>query len=260
MHPELFTVGNFTVHTYGFMIMIGAVLGFLYFAITVKKELGIEREPVQNLAILVIVSAVIGGKIFFYLEDPGYYFSSWDHLKHNFRTGFVVYGSLIFATPIVIWYFRKYQWPVWPLLDRVAISACLIHGTGRLGCFFAGCCHGVGTDVPWAVTFTNGASQAPLHTPLHPTQLYAVAMIYGILMILWMFRRHQRFEGQLFFIYIILYAIGRAIIEVFRGDEERGYIMEEVLSHSQFISLLVIGLMTWVYVRFKRKAAFKQND
>ncbi|MEM9340326.1 MAG: prolipoprotein diacylglyceryl transferase family protein, partial [Bacteroidota bacterium] len=64
MHPELFTIGNFTVHTYGFMIMIGAILGFLYFTISVKKDLGIEREPVQNLAILVILSAVIGGKVF----------------------------------------------------------------------------------------------------------------------------------------------------------------------------------------------------
>ncbi|MEM6829323.1 MAG: prolipoprotein diacylglyceryl transferase [Bacteroidota bacterium] len=260
MHPELFTIGNFTVHTYGFMIMIGAILGFLYFTISVKKDLGIEREPVQNLAILVILSAVIGGKVFFYLEDPIHYLSSWDLMKRNFRTGFVVYGSLIFAIPLVVWYFRKYKWPVWPMLDRVAISACLIHGTGRLGCFFAGCCHGVEADVPWAVTFVNVGSKAPLHTPLHPTQLYSSGMIYGILMILLMFKRHKRFEGQLFFMYIILYAIGRAVIEIYRGDEERGYVIDNVLSHSQFISVIVIAIVAWVYVRFKGKASSKAES
>lgn len=257
MHPELFSIGSFTIHTYGFMIMIGATLGFFYFSHAVGKEMGIAREKVQNLAILIILSAFVGGKLLFYLEDPGYYFSSFSNMKRNFRTGFVFYGSLLFAVPITIWYFKRHRWPVWPMLDRIAIVACIIHGTGRLGCFFAGCCHGVETDVPWSVTFTNEASQAPLHTALHPTQLYSALLIFSILVILLMFKRHKRFEGQLFFIYIILYAIGRAIIEIFRGDEERGYIIDNVLSHSQFISILVITLVVWAYMKFNKKASFK---
>lgn len=253
MHPELFNIGNFTIHTYGFMIMLGAMFGFLYMSHTVKKELGIEKDKIQNLAILIIISAFVGGKLFFFLEDPGYYFSSWQHIKKNFRTGFVFYGSLLYAIPVVIWYFRKEKWPVWPFLDRIAIVACIIHGMGRLGCFFAGCCHGVPTDVPWGVTFTDPISQAePLHTPLHPTQLYSATLIFSILIILLMFKRHKRFEGQLFFIYIILYATGRGIIEIFRGDEARGYIIENVLSHSQFISIIVIAITAVVYWKFKK--------
>ena len=260
MHPELFSIGDFTIHTYGFMIMLGATLGFLYMSHTVKKDLGIEKDKIQNLAIMVIVSAFVGGKLLFYLEDPGYYFGSLDNLKRNFRTGFVFYGSLLFAVPVTIWYFRKNKWPVWPMLDRLAITACIIHGTGRLGCFFAGCCHGVETDVPWAVTFTDTASQAPLNVPLHPTQLYSATLIFAILIILLMFKRHKRFEGQLFFIYIILYATGRGIIEIFRGDEERGYVIDNVLSHSQFISIIVIAVVVWAYFRFKRKADFKATS
>jgi len=258
MHPELFKIGNFTIHTYGFMIMIGATLGFFYMSYAVKKDLGIDRDKIQNLAILIILSAFIGGKLFFYLENPSYYFSSFENLKRNFRTGFVFYGSLLFAVPVVIWYFRKEKWPVWPLMDRIAITACIIHGMGRLGCFFAGCCHGVPTDVPWGVTFTDGSSQAePLNTPLHPTQLYSAGLIFSILIILLMFKRHKRFEGQLFFIYIILYATGRSIIEVFRGDEERGYVIDNIISHSQFISIIVIAITIWAYLKFKRKADFR---
>ncbi len=258
MHPELFSVGDFTIHTYGFMIMIGATLGFFYMTYSAKKDLGIERDKIQNLAILVIVSAFIGGKLFFYLEDPAFYFSSFENMKRNFRTGFVFYGSLLFAVPLIVWYFKKEKWPLWPLMDRLAITACIIHGLGRLGCFFAGCCHGVPTDMPWGVTFTDPISQAePLNTPLHPTQLYSATLIFGIMIVLLMLKRHNRFEGQLFFIYIILYAFGRGIIEFFRGDEERGYVIDGVLSHSQFISLGVIAVTVWAYLRFKKKAKFK---
>lgn len=254
MHPKLFSIGSFEIHTYGFMIMIGALLGFLYMSYTVKKEMGIERDKIQNLAIMIIIAAFVGGKLLFYLENPSYYFDSWANMKRNFRTGFVFYGSLLFAIPVVIWYFKKEKWPVWPLLDRIAIVACIIHGMGRIGCFFAGCCHGIPTDMAWGVTFTDPVSQAePLHTALHPTQLYSSFMIFTILAFLLMMKRHQRFEGQLFFSYIILYAIGRGIIEMFRGDEERGFIIEGILSHSQFISILIIMVTGFVYYKFRKK-------
>ena len=254
MHPELFSIGGFQIHTYGFMIMLGAVLGFFYMSYSAKKELGIEKDKIQNLAIFIIIAAFVGGKLLFYLENPSYYFGSWEAMRRNFRTGFVFYGSLLFAIPVVVWFFKKEKWPLWAMMDRIAITACIIHSMGRMGCFFAGCCHGVPTDVPWGVTFTHRLSQAePLHTPLHPTQLYSSFMILTILVILVMLKRHQRFEGQLFFVYIILYAIGRGIIEIFRGDEERGYIVDNLLSHSQFISIIVIAITIWVYLRFKKK-------
>ncbi len=260
MYPELFSIGDFTIHTYGFMIMIGATLGFFYMTYSAKKELGIDRDKIQNLAILIIIGAFVGGKLFFFMEDPAYYFGSFQNMKNNFRTGFVFYGSLLFAIPLTVWYFKKEKWPLWAMMDRLAITACIIHAFGRMGCFFAGCCHGIPTDMPWGVSFTDSASQAePLNTPLHPTQLYSSFMILGILAVLWMMKRHNRFEGQLFFIYIILYATGRSIIEIFRGDEARGYVIDGVISHSQFISIIVISITIWAYLRFKKKASFKKK-
>lgn len=258
MHPELFSFGDFTIHTYGFMIMVGASLGYFYMAYSANKDLGIEKDKIQHLAVLIILAAFVGGKLFFYLENPSYYFSSIDNLKKNFRTGFVFYGSLLFVIPVAIWYFKKENWPVWAMLDRLAITACILHGIGRLGCFFAGCCHGIESEVPWAVIFTDPASQAPLNTGLHPTQLYASTLIFSILILLFMLKRHNRFEGQLFFIYIILYATGRSIIEIFRGDEARGFIVDDILSHSQFISIIVISITVWAYLKFKKKADFKK--
>ncbi|MEQ8470316.1 MAG: prolipoprotein diacylglyceryl transferase [Marinoscillum sp.] len=256
MHPELFDIGDFTVHTYGFLIMIGASLGYFYMSTTVKRELGIPTEKIQNLAILIIVAAFVGGKVFFYFEDPGYYFHPMSNMFKGFRTGFVFYGSLLFAIPTVVWYFRKQKWPVWPMLDRIAIAACLIHMCGRMGCFFAGCCHGLPTDSVLGVTYTDPATQAePMGVPLHPTQLYEVFMIGSILVFLLMFKRHKRFEGQLFLIYIILYAIGRGVIEIFRGDGRRGFIIDGILSHSQFISLIVVSIAIAAMIYLRKKSA-----
>ncbi|MFT6883706.1 MAG: phosphatidylglycerol:prolipoprotein diacylglycerol transferase, partial [Marinoscillum sp.] len=63
MHPELFTIGGFTIHTYGFMIMIGAAMGYFYLSTTVKRDLGIPADKIQNLAILLILAAFVGGKL-----------------------------------------------------------------------------------------------------------------------------------------------------------------------------------------------------
>ena len=117
-----------------------------------------------------------------------------------------------------------------------------------MGCFFAGCCYGLPTEMPWGVTFTDAESQVkPLHTALHPTQLYESFFLLSILGFLLLFKKHQRFQGQLFMIYLMLYAVGRGVIEIFRGDLRRGFIIEDVLSHSQFISIVIIAIALWTY-------------
>jgi phosphatidylglycerol:prolipoprotein diacylglycerol transferase len=222
-------------------------------AYVAKRDLGIDQEVIKGLLRWIIFAAIVGGKLFFYLENPAYYFAEPSNMLLNFRTGFVFYGSLIFAVPIAIYYVRKHGVPVLPFLDRLAIVACIIHAFGRLGCFMAGCCYGIPSDGPFAVTFTDPLSEAPLHQALHPTQLYEIALILGIMVILLMFKRYQRFEGQLFFIYVMLYGVGRCFTELFRGDVARGYIIEDVLSHSQFISLLLVAVVAVVYWFYWRK-------
>ncbi|MEQ9426255.1 MAG: prolipoprotein diacylglyceryl transferase [Cyclobacteriaceae bacterium] len=259
MHPVLFEFDlfglNIPLYSYGVMIMFGAIAAHLYIGTQAKKQLNIDAEKTQALTRIIIFTAFIGGKLLFYMEDPAYYFASVDRLLKNFRTGFVFYGSLLFAVPSVIWFFRKNQLPVLPMLDIVAVAGVILHAFGRMGCFLAGCCYGLPTDGPLYVEFTNELSKAPLNQHLHPTQLYSITLLLCILVVLLMFKRHQRFTGQLFLIYIALYAIGRGIIEVFRGDEERGYIIQDYLTHSQFISLMLVGVVIWYYIKLERNKA-----
>ena len=254
MHPELFSIDNFTVHTYGFMIMLGALLSYLFITRSAKRELGIDPDKIQTLAIYVILSAFLGGKLFFYFEDPKFYFHPPSNMLQDFRTGFVFYGSLLFAVPIAFWFFKKEKWPLWPMMDLLAITILIIHTSGRLGCFSAGCCYGLPTNAPWGISFTNELSQAePLHTSLHPTQLYEAVFLGLLIIFLIMFKRHKRFEGQLFMIYLMVYSVGRGMIEIFRGDLRRGFIIEDFLSHSQLISLFIICFALWMYRKLRKK-------
>lgn len=257
MYPELFSLGKFTIYSYGFMIMLGALTGYFYLSYVGKKELNIAPEKIQLLAILIVVAAFVGGKLLFYLEDPSYYFSSFKVMKDSFRNGFVFYGSLIFAIPTVIWFFRREKLPVWPMMDRIAVVVCLIHAFGRMGCFLAGCCYGTPTDSFFGVTYTHPHSFAePLNTPLHPTQLYEVFTILIVLVTLLMLKRYHRLEGRLIFVYVVMYASARAIIEEFRGDIARGFLFDGWLSHSQFISILIVlAAIVAYFVFYKKKSA-----
>ena len=174
----------------------------------------------------------------------------------NFGQGFVFYGSLIFVIPISVWYFRKEKWPVWSVFDRLAITGTIIHACGRMGCFLAGCCYGIPTGTDFGLVFSHPHTHAePIDTHLHPTQLYEVGWILFTLITLVMFKRHNRFKGKLIFVYIIMYAVGRSIIEIFRGDLRRGFVIDGVLSHSQFISILIVlaasGFYWWFYKKKK---------
>lgn len=258
MKPVLFELGPFTIHSYGLMIVIGAFLGYQYLAYAAHKNFGINKDLIGNLIFIIAISAFVGGKFLFYLEDPKYYFGNPSNMISNLGGGFVFFGSLLFAVPATIWYFRKHKWPVIPLLDHLAITALTVHAFGRIGCFMAGCCHGIPTDSKFGVTFTDPLSQAePLNVALHPTQLYEFTMLSLIALFLIWFSKRKTFHGQVFLMYLMIYSVGRSIIEEFRGDEARGFVFDGWLSHSQLISLGLIAVAVFFYFRWKNNAALK---
>ncbi len=253
MHPILFESGSFTIYSYGFCIAIGALLGFLYMYKQGKKEFSLTFDQSNNLFIILVLAGVIGGKLFLIFEDPSLYLHQPKKLISG--SGFVFYGSLLLAIPIMLWYFKKIKVPVLGMLDVMAIVTCIVHGFGRIGCFMAGCCYGIPTDSFLGVIFTDGKCQAePLNASLHPTQLYEATLILVIMTTLWLFKSKKKFNGQLFLLYLMAYALGRGVLELFRGDIQRGFIIDGILSNSQFISLCIICLSAYFYVKLNRKA------
>lgn len=259
MHPILFEVGGITVYSYGFMIALGVIAAVTYLTMQGKKDVGLTFDQANSLFLFIFIAALAGGKFFLLFENSSYYFGNPARLfKGN---GFVFYGSFLFAVPTMLWYFRKEKLHVYKMLDVMAVVTCLVHMFGRVGCFMAGCCHGKPTTSSLGIIFTNPSCQAePLNTPLWPTQLmeagYILIVMIGLLI---MKRYYQKFYGQLFLLYLMLYAVGRSVLEIFRGDVERGFVIRDYVSNSQFIALLILAGVIFLYNRWSKSNAIGKN-
>ncbi len=251
MHPIVFEIGGITVYSYGFMIALGAVAGVWYLVVQGKKDVGLTFDQANSLFLFIFLAAVVGGKVFLFFESPSVYMKEPARLFTG--RGFVFYGSFLFAVPTMLWYFKKQKLNTFKMLDVMAITTCLVHMFGRLGCFMAGCCYGKPTTSFLGIIFTDPACQAPLNEALFPSQLMEAGYIFLLMLFLLVIRNKRKFYGQLFLLYLMFYAVGRIVLEYFRGDEVRGFIIEDYLSHSQFIGLLILGVVVVVYKRWSKK-------
>ncbi len=240
MHPVLFDLGRVTVYTYGVLLAAAYLLG-LQLAMRRARSRGLDHTRVLDLGIYIIISALVGAKLLLLAVDVGTYTANPRELLTLLRSGGVFYGGLILAVTVALWYIRRVGLPLWTTCDVFAPGIALGHVVGRIGCLFAGCCYGKPTTLPWGITFTDpfAASNVgtPLNVALHPTQLYeagAEALILGLLLATE--SRGRRYPGRTFWWYMLLYAISRYVIEMFRGDP-RGTVL--IFSTSQFISVLL---------------------
>src|SRR5262245_20584839 len=116
----------------------------------------------------------------------------------------------------------------------------------------AGDDYGRPTNLPWAVTFTDPSAAtiggAPLGVPLHPVQLYESIVCLVLFAALVRVARRRRFDGEVILTYTLLYAIARFILELFRGDVDRGFVFGGLLSTSQFIAVILAptALVLWI--------------
>jgi phosphatidylglycerol:prolipoprotein diacylglycerol transferase len=262
MYPKLLELpwtiphfGTLTIYTYGVLLAAAYLLG-LQFALVRAKARSLDPARVMDLGIYIIISALVGAKLLLLVTDFQTFKSNPAELFNLLREGGVFYGGLIVAVSVALLYIRRVGLPLWTTCDVFAPGIALGHVIGRFGCLFAGCCFGKPTNVPWAITFTSPFASAnvgtPLNVPLHPTQLYEAGAEFLILLFLLATeKRGRRFEGRTFWLYMLLYAISRFIIEFFRGDDN-GHV--GILTTSQFISVILAPLAVAMLVYLGRKS------
>jgi len=221
MYPKLLElrsipiVGQITLYTYGVLLAAAYLLG-LKLAIVRANHRGLDSNRVLDLGIYIIISALIGAKLLLLVTDFNTFHADPRELFTLLRSGGVFYGGLIVAVAVALVYIRRVGLPLWTTCDVFAPGIALGHAIGRFGCLFAGCCYGRETSVPWAITFKDP------------------------------------FAGRTFWLYMLLYAVSRFIIEFYRGDE-RGMVF--MFSTSQFISLLLAPLALVMLVYLSRAEA-----
>ena len=251
MCPVLFRLGGLAVYAYGFFLAMGFIAGGVL-AILVARREGIPSERIIDLFFYTVFSAIVGARLLFVLINFDFYRKNPLHVFRIWEGGLVFYGGLVLAAAVSIGYMWRRRLAVWKMADLFAPSVALGLFFGRLGCFFAGCCYGKETDLPWAVTFTDPNSLARLNIPLHPTQLYDAANGLAIFFFLMWMKRGKRFDGEIFWLLVLLYSVTRFLIEMLRGDP-RGFFWDSLLSTSQAIGVVLAFVSLFMLFYLKRR-------
>lgn len=232
MKNELFSIGPVHVHAYGVMIGLGylAALGLSLYR---GKKRGMNQDAIWDIFFCAVIGGLAGTKILYYLTILPSIIEKPALLWENFSEGHVVYGGIIGGILLSYVYCRIRKHHFWEYFDLVMPAVALAQGIGRIGCFFAGCCYGRETDAWYGITYQNSL-QAPNGVKLIPTQLISSAADILLCIVLLCYARKERASGRVAAVYLVLYGIGRFLVEFLRNDY-RGSV--GVLSTSQFISI-----------------------
>ena len=241
MYPIVNILG-FEIQAYSIL----AAVGFLLTAILSVKLGKLRNIPAEKTLMATLVSAFgifVGGHILFALtniksivnviSESGFVIKD----LTPYIGGMVFYGGLFGAVAAMLIYASvNKDVNKTDIFDIFAVSVPFFHFFGRVGCFFAGCCYGVESDFG----ITNYLNTSPTHYgvsrfPVALVEAFVNLLIFALL--IYLFKRNK-LTGKLVFVYFAIYAPARFVLEFFRGDTVRGFILG--FSTSQFISLLII--------------------
>lgn len=273
MHSVLFEIGPLTIHWYGVMMAMGFLAGLTNW-IVLGRTRGRDAQFCADLMFWIMISGILGARLAYVLENWSDYATAPLTILRLDEGGLIYYGGFAAAGVAILLYARRHKVRFVPLLDFVMTTVPLSHAFGRIGCFLNGCCFGSCTSLPQAVQFPKGSpawmahmqaeiidKAAPVSQGVHPVQLYEAGynlFIYGLLV--WLFRRSPR-AGLVSASYLLLYAVGRFTLELFRGDRgER--VAVGGFSIGQFISLVLflVGLSVLIGLLLRRKSPVAEEQ
>jgi len=255
MYPFI-NIGNFQIPMYGLCILIGAVLG-VSLAMRRAKQTTIDPDDVLYSITYTAIGAILGGKLLYVITawehistNLDFYFGSFAGFREFFSYGFVFYGGLLGGFAVFIPYCIVRKLNLGEMINVIIPSVPLVHGIGRIGCFFAGCCYGMPMDPPWGVYFNS--AMAPHGVALFPVQLLEAALNVLLFCFLYNYAKKPRKPGSVLGLYLICYAVERFLLEYLRYDEIRGFLFG--VSTSQFISLVLIPIgLALMFLKFEEK-------
>ena len=256
MQRELIHIyGPFSIYSYGLAIAIGLAL----IVWLIQRHPKFSRLNLQDhftsIVSVGILSGLFGGRLLYTLSESDGATSLSDFFAYWYG-GFSVLGCILGVTIALPLWLRYCKVPVLPFLDLLAIFAGLLQGISRIGCFCAGCCYGLPTNVPWAVMYTDLDSSAPLGIYIHPTQLYSTAIFLCIFALFYCILQYRLVKpGQLFCAYLVCASLERFTVDFWRADrtffDNPSY---AVFSINQWIALGIVAGASIAFVFFTQRS------
>jgi len=237
MLPEIFGV----IKSYGLMLAISFGLG-MWLSVRRGKPHGIPAETILDLLFGVLISSMIGVRLFFVLTHLGD-ISPWYRAFFIWDGGLTLYGGILLSTFTVWWQTRRRGIPFLVIADVFSPGVLLGIGLTRIGCFMAGCCFGLPTEHGCGVVFPSGSDPGLMFggAAVHPIQLYASALGFGGAGLLMLLERWSAPRGATFGRFLFFYGVARFIEDMFRYYESEQILMLG-WSNNQWISVgLVVG-------------------
>lgn len=265
MFPYITLFGKISIPLYGSLFTIG-FFAALFAARRMASVFGLTKEDVTYGTMYGVIGMLIGSKLLYLctkvpglvikfdsvLESLGK--APWHTIMYvsgYLLGGFVFYGGLIGTVFGVYRYCKRYRVPFVPFLDIYAPLIPFVHGVGRVGCFFAGCCYGREYHGFGSVQFPYNELVPELSAvPRVPVQLIEAVMNFIVCAVLLAVMKKKKVcPGRLMGVYLIYYTVARFFLEILRGDVARGSI--GFISTSQLISILILPVAI-ILVRGKR--------
>ena len=266
MFPEIVEIGPITIRSYGVMLGLSFFLGLLLVHRRSRRA-AVSPDFVLNLAFLVMVTGVVGARLF-------YAFYHWSDFSSNLLdifnpfgssegfgiAGLNLYGGFVSALAAALIYCRIKGESIPAVFDLFAPALGFGIFVTRIGCFLNGCCFGTVCDLPWAVRFPEGSIPYSYFgdVSIHPAQLYS--SLYGLLIfvVLSYVEKKKRFLGLTFSLFLIIEAFFRYVIEYVRFYEDQ---MQTLLFGVTFtynhIAAILLFILGWLLLLIARKANLK---
>ncbi len=198
------------------MLMLGFVAGILL-SRREAKRVGVSPDIPLDLGIWVLVSAIVFARGLFAVLNWSDFAARPLEILYVWREGGLSFhGGLLGGILAALLFAKARRISFWIIADVMTPGLALGYGIARFGCFLNGCCYGAPTSLSWAVRFPLWPDSGILTEPSHPTQIYSALGSFIILGILMTVRGRLKGRGKLFLLYLMLYAVMRSIVEVFR--------------------------------------------
>lgn len=268
MHPVVFSIGSFAIHSYGLLLAISFLFG-IWFASKRAKEQGLDPNVISDVGFWIILSSILGARLYYVFLHFEEFSGNMLNIINPFQDGsvgiggLVMYGGLIGAIVSGFLYFRLKKLPFLPYADAIAPTLGIGIFFTRIGCFLNGCCYGMPTDHSLGVHFPNispaGQYQVQMHADaLFPSQLFLSAGGILLAVIVILASKKIKFQGFQFYLAAAIYSIVRFSVDFtrFYGSDERLF----GLSHNQIVCIALFGVFTSLILKNILLPSITEND